>query len=184
MLKGLEENNIKINTDYEKLDDLVKEIKSNPISYRTEDVHKAISNPIATIDRIFSRNEGSGLLSEIQYNLGLRYSEAKELLQNSEIYIRNFKVEHLKGKGNHEYRLKEITRELANKILGFKGRIPSLATYNKHIKCTAGNEDKSSHSFRYSYVEKSNNLGLSHKYISKEINHHRLEITRYYLQRA
>lgn len=182
MLKGLEYNNINIPLDYSSLDDKVKSIK-NDVAVDLKNIHKSIVNPQETINAL-SHNEAVSLVTEIQYNLGFRVSEARELLKNPQKYVNDNKIENLKGKGNHIYPIKEIVQSLMHKILSFIGKVPSVDYVNKCIKKTKENKDKSSHGFRYAYVKELHDLGYSASEISKEINHHRIDITRYYLNRC
>lgn len=83
--------------------------------------------------------------------------------------------------------MKEISQSLVSKIEAIEKHI-SKSTYMTDLK----SEDITSHDFRYSFASNTYNeqieQGKSHQealiFTSKEMNHHRGEITRYYLSRA
>ena len=98
------------------------------------------------------------------------------------------KLEGVIGKGNHEYAPKEISYQLAQEIQKMEN-IPHYNTYNKDLKEVGINR---SHDFRVTYakdlLQHKLEQGISYKValkeVSQEINHHRPEMTEYYLARA
>ena len=129
-------------------------------------------------------------IAKLQAETGLRVNEAMEVVRNFEKYYNpeNNTLEGVIGKGNHEYAPKEISYQLAQEIQKMEN-IPHYNTYNKDLKEVGINR---SHDFRVTYAK---NL-LEHKLeqgtpykealkeVSQEINHHRPEMTEYYLARA
>jgi len=192
MMKGLEESNVTINpAGREALEEarvIIKEIPKE--DFRSG---RAFENPQSVIDKIYDIRFEAGVLAQIQYETGFRISEAYELVQNPDRYINGNKVEGIVGKGNHQYYTKEISKDLAIKIGATdKNNIPTDKSYSSFIKEAAGNEKAIPHDFRLSYVkeqyEKKIDAGMAKKEalreVSREVNHYRAEITRYYLARA
>jgi hypothetical protein len=186
-LEGLKESNIDMSFDKSSLNDFVAEAKAEATNDIT--TGRAIENVDTVIDNLHDKSFGSGVLAEIQNELGLRVSEAHELAQNPQTYInhQDNTVEGLVGKGNHEYMPKEISAELISKIESIE-ELPALRTYQEHLS----EQNITSHDFRYTYAnrEMEDKLmrGTEHNQalaeVSQELNHNREDITNYYLARA
>ena len=92
------------------------------------------------------------------------------------------------GKGNHQYAPKLINYQLAQEIQKMEN-IPHYNTYNKDLKEVGVNR---SHDFRVTYakdllqqkLEEGKEYKEALKEVSEEINHHRPEMTEYYLNRT
>ena len=175
MLKGLQEANITILADRSIFDKKIEEIKEN---YTPEIQNgRAITNVDQVLTNIYQTRYESGVIAEVQRELGFRLREAHELVKNHEQYINNNEVSGIIGKGNHIYDTKCISTELVAKIEQCEN-IPAISTYNDHLT----KENISSHDFRYTFV-KENMHELSKNELSKELNHKRDEITNYYITR-
>ena len=189
MVQGLQESNITVPVDKSFFDNKVREIKElQPIP--EVQAGRAINNVDNVISALYDKRYESGVLAEVQNTLGLRISEARELINNPESYIYNGEVSGLIGKGNHEYISKEISIQLEVKI-SLVEHIPSQNTYRNDIsEATAG--EHTAHDFRYSYAEREFatkiKAGMAYhdalKGVSEGLNHSREEMTNYYLIRA
>lgn len=126
------------------------------------------------------------------HELGIRSSESIRLLNEPDRYIierdGGLFVEGLIGKGNHVYDPKEISSELVYKIEQID-KMPSYSTLYRDLKELGVN----AHGFRYGYAKEQLENKLSHeaksyhdslKEVSKELNHHREEMTNYYINRS
>ena len=176
LVQGLEEKNIDMPINKEVFRELtaeVKEIPPPPI-----ETGRSIDNVDTKIEQIYDNRFESAVIAECQRELGLRVSEAHELVNNHERYINNGEVEGLVGKGNHTYDNKEISPELQAKIEQCEN-IPSLSTYFRDLKEIG--IDKS-HDLKYTFVKENMNE-LSRKELSKELNHKREEMTDRYIVR-
>ena len=97
-------------------------------------------------------------------------------------------MEGVVGKGNHEYQPKEISSQLAKEIQKIDN-LPHYNTYSKDLKEVGIDR---SHDFRVTYakdlleqkLEQGKEYREALKEVSQEINHHRAEMTEYYLSRA
>ena len=190
LLKCLREVNITISNSgikaVEEIREYAKTMKK--IDRRTD---RAIKNVEKTLDRLYSRDFGVGVLAEVQVRLGLRTSEAYELVQNFKQYYNNGVISGLKGKGNHVYVNKQIGKDLAQRIKAVT-KLPGNDRYLKEIKEVTGNKEAVAHDFRYTFAkQKYNELkqqGKSEKQalreVSRELNHYRENITKYYLKGA
>jgi len=176
MIEGLKETNIIIPADKRVFDEKVQEIKANDT--REIETGRAIENVDKVIENIYQERFESGVIAEVQRELGLRVSEAHELVSNPEKYItENGTVEGLIGKGNHEYIAKDISMELQAKIEQCDN-IPAIRTYQEDLE----KQNISSHDFRYTFV-KEHMHELSKEELSKELNHNRAEMTDRYIAR-
>ena len=178
LVEGLKEANVDINVDKSVFNAKTQEIKEN---YKPEiETGRAISNVNERIENLYNRRYESGVIAEVQRELGIRVSEARELIINSDKYIKNDEVQGLVGKGNHEYQAKDISQELQAKINECKkDKIPSKSTYIRDLKEVG---IPKTHDFRYTYVKE--NLGdMTKEELSKELNHNREEMTDRYIAR-
>ncbi len=189
MIQGLQENNISVSIDKSYFDSKVTDIKSSAVNdnIRTD---RAIVNVDRVINDLYSQRYESGVIAEVQLNLGLRISEAVELVQNHNNYINGNEVIGLTGKGNHTYEPKEISRELIAKIEAVEN-LPHQNTYRNDIAETTNNQH-TPHDFRYNYAVKEFEQKLESgtpyhqalQEVSEGLNHSREEMTHYYLNRA
>ena len=144
------------------------------------------------VGKLYERDPGAGLLADIQHSLGLRISEARELATHPGDYIRGGEVVGLVGKGRHEYAPKEISPHLAARIKEIDGRLPSDKAYTQHIRDVTGKAEARPHDFRVTYardqmqqrIENGTPYREALREVSRELNHHRESMTRYYLARA
>lgn len=188
MIQGLNEVNVSIPIDKEYFNDKINEIKSitekEPIK-----INRAIKNVSSFIQNLYDKRFESGVLAQIQYELGFRVSEAIKLISNPLNYIKNNSVTGMIGKGNHKYHNKIISKELQSKISIIEN-IPSQNTYRNDIKELSSKY--STHSLRYNYAKNEFNKkieqGISYKQALKEVseglNHSRIEMSKWYLLRA
>jgi integrase len=190
MLRGLQESNVSIDLDKTYFDQKVAEIKEMP----SEEVitGRAVKDVENVIKELYSTRYESGVISEVQYSLGLRVSEAIELVQNHEKYINHNEVVGLVGKGNHTYEPKDISPQLVAKIMTAEN-IPSQSTYRNDLSEVTDNQH-TPHDFRYSYAEREYHSKIEDgveyhqalKEVSEGLNHslERESMTIYYLKRA
>jgi integrase len=187
MIQGLQESNVSVNLDKNYFNNIVTEIKLMPV----EDVitGRAIKDVDHVIKELYSARYESGVISEVQYSLGLRINEAIELVKNYEKYIENGEVVELIGKGNHKYEPKEISPQLVAKI-ALVEHVPSQGTYRNDLsEVTDGQHTP--HDFRYSYAEREYHSKIEDgveyhqalREVSEGLNHSREEMTNYYLKR-
>ena len=143
---------------------------------------------------LYEKNFSSGVIAEVQSSLGLRISEAYEVVRNFDNYYNaeNNTIEGLIGKANHEYMPKTIGYDLVQKIEAIHNNnapIPSPSSYREDLKEVG---IPKSHDLRITYAkdlyESLKDRGYSEREalreVSRELNHNRLEITKYYLARA
>lgn len=187
MISGLQQSNIDVPCDKSIFDDMVAQAKEMPSIEQVEG--RAIDNAEQVIEALYEQRFESGVIADVQLELGLRISEAFELVSNPDKYINEADnlVEGIVGKGNHVYNDKEISDELISKIKAVN-ELPSQRTYNNDLNV----HNITSHDFRYSYardeVEKRLAQGYSYKEVlksvSEDLNHSRESMTEYYLRRS
>ena len=177
-IESLQDNNISIEARKEDFNSLVNEIKANDQSVINQG--RAITNPMEVINNLNDRNFSHSVVAEVQLNLGLRVSEAVEVVNNVDRYLneRNGTLEGIIGKGGREYIPKEISGELVAKIRD--SEIVDKREYQRDLQ----EEGVKSHDFRYTYAKAKDEEGLSKAEISEQLNHTREDITNYYLRRA
>lgn len=176
-VQSLNDNNITIDVDKNVINEFVKEVKETDLG--NFETGRAIQGKGALIDAMYSKHYNSGVLAEIQLEMGYRVSEAHELLHNHEKYINNGLVNDLVGKGGRVYNEKEISSELVAKIEAVE-KNSSISQYQKDLK----KEDIKSHDLRITHAKDLHDSGASKREISEALNHSREEITNYYLSRA
>jgi len=189
MLEGLKESNVTIPIHREYFDAKVSAIKEI-IPAQDIQTNRAIENVAQVIKDLYNQRYESGVLADIQNTLGIRVSEAIELLKCPNKYIANGEVTQLVGKGNHVYETKEITPELVAKI-NLAENIPHENTFRNDLSNITQGE-YTPHAFRYTYAEREFHTkveaGIAYhtalKEVSISLNHAREEMTRYYLLRA
>jgi len=177
MVESLSDNNINTSVERDNLDNLVRDVKADaPGPFET---NRALNDKEQLINSMYDKHYNSGVLAEIQLELGYRVSEAHELLHNSDKYINDNSVCGLIGKGGREYQEKEISQTLQAKIEAVE-KDSSVSQYQKDLQ----EENIKSHDLRITYAKELDDLGASKSEISEALNHSREEITNYYLARA
>lgn len=190
MVQGLEEKNITVTVDRAYFDDTVKDIKST--TDRAAMVTGRAINDTDTFISSIERDE-TRLFAETILDTGFRASEAYELITNPTEHIAfngdgTATVFDIVGKGGQEYDDKIISGDLAVSILEKSDSIPSISTIRDDLR----ELDVRPHDLRYTYArdefEERIAGGMDReqalKEVSEELNHHRTEITEYYLARA
>jgi len=192
LLKGLEQANITIpanpsNNDF--LQDFRETFREEMKKLEVES-GRYIENLEQKLEELKEIRYESYTIAKLQTETGLRVNEAMEVVRNFEKYYNpeNNTLEGVIGKGNHEYAPKEISYQLAQEIQKMEN-IPHYNTYNKDLKEIGINR---SHDFRVTYakdllqqrLEEGKEYKEALREISKEINHHRAEMTQYYLNRV
>ena len=150
---------------------------------------RAIVNPDKVIDKLYQARYESGVIAQVQRELGFRTSEAIELVKNYEKYISENTISGVVGKGNHVYADKYISTELKIKIEAV-GKVPYEDTYRNDFK-EATDGQHIPHDMRFTFakeqMEKNISNGSSYenslKQISVSLNHVSKERTLYYLSR-
>lgn len=187
MLQGLAEKNIDIPVTNEFFNQKVAEIKEIPAQEII--TGRAIKDVDNVIKELYSTRYESGVIAEVQSTLGVRISEAIELVQNHEKYIEHGEVIGLIGKGNHAYNPKPISPQLIAKINSSEN-IPSQATFRNDLSAITDNQH-TPHDFRYSYADREYHSKIQNgveyhqalKEVSQGLNHSREQMTNYYLKR-
>jgi hypothetical protein len=192
MLKGLEQSRIDIPANPSQNDflkDFREEFRSEMKELEVES-GRYIDNLKEKLENLQELRYESYVVAKIQSQTGLRVNEAIEVAKNFEKYYNqeNSTLNGVIGKGNHEYQAKQISQNLAMEIRKME-YIPHYNTYNKDLKAVGIDR---SHNFRVTYakdlLENKLEQGISYKEalkeVSEEINHHRIEMTEYYLNRA
>lgn len=187
MVDSLRDNNINVNLDKKVFDDVVIQAKREDTGvFKT---NRSIDDKNEIIKNLYNKHYSSGVIAEVQLTLGYRVSEAEDVVYNLNRYLNEDSREltGVIGKGGQEYTPKTISHELIEKIRLINHKY-SHSTYMNDLK----EQWISSHDFRYTFAldlynqltrnGESENEAL--KIVSKELNHHRSEITKYYLKRA
>jgi len=191
LLKGLEQANVTIPANLE--NDFLKDFRE---TFREEmkeleiESGRYIDNLQEKLEALQEIRYESYVVAKLQAETGLRVSEAMEVVKNFDKYYneQNQTLEGVIGKGNHEYQPKEISYQLAQEIQKIEN-VPHYNTYNQDLKEVGIDR---SHNFRVTYakdlLEHKLEQGIDYKEalkeVSEEINHHRPEMTEYYLARA
>jgi hypothetical protein len=190
LVQGLQSKNIDIVLEKNYFDEKIERLREEG-NIRKIKTNQAITNIQQIINKIYDIRYETGVYSETMYQLGIRSSEAIELIKNPSEYITvhngKYEVCHLIGKGNHQYNFKIISVSLVNKIEQIK-KIPSKSTLHRDLKSVGINSHQLRYTFAKEHTEKLYKYGLEHKKVlkevSKELNHKRGEMTNYYLRRA
>lgn len=187
MLQGLKSKNITIPVSKDVFDSKVKEIKEN--STNEIITGRAVQDPTEVISNLYEKRFESGVLAQIQNELGVRVSESYKIASDIDRYYNpnSGTIEELVGKGNHVYAPKQISDALVAKIRVIND-LPSQNTYRNDLK----EHGIKSHDFRYTYVKKEFSEKIENgveykkalKEVSKEINHKRASMTLRYLVRV
>jgi len=192
LLKGLEQANITIPANPSNNDFLkdFRETFREEIKQLEIESGRYIENLDQKLEELKEIRYESYVIAKLQAETGLRVNEAMEVVKNFEKYYNpeNNTLEGVIGKGNHEYAPKEISYQLAQEIQKMEN-IPHYNTYNRDLKEVGINR---THDFRVTYakdllqhkLEQGKDYKVALKEVSQEINHHRPEMTEYYLARA
>ena len=148
-----------------------------------------IQNLDQKLDELKEVKYESYVIAKIQATTGLRVNEAREVARNLNDYYnpQSSELVGVIGKGNHEYSPKFIDDKLVLEIKKMEN-IPHYNTYRQDLKEVGINR----HDFRVTYskklfqqkLESGTSYKKALKQVSKEINHHRIEMTVYYLNRV
>jgi hypothetical protein len=192
LLKGLEQANITIPANPSH-NDFLKDFRE---TFRSElktleiESGRYIQNLNQKLVELREIRYESYVIAKLQSETGLRVNEALEVAKNFPNYYnpQNSTLEGVIGKGNHEYAPKTISYQLAQEIQKLE-KIPHYNTYRNDLQAVGINR---SHDFRVTYakdlLENKLEQGIEYKEalkeVSQEINHHRPEMTEYYLARA
>jgi hypothetical protein len=192
MLKGLEQTKVNISQEAKEV------LKGYTSDYRTEfnatkedyETGRAIQDTQNFLSNLNDIRESSAIVAELQLETGLRATEALEVAKNFNDYYNptTQELSGIIGKGGQEYYSKEISSDLAEKLQNLSGNAPSYTTYYRDI----AERQHKTHDLRITYTQNHYSTlreqGYTHtealKLTSKELNHHRESITRYYLNRA
>lgn len=177
MIESLKDNNISISSSATDYNDRVHELHRNVGDYETG---RALGDREDFLNQIYEKSFESGVVAELQLELGYRVAEAHEIVSNFDRYINNYNgtLEGVIGKGGREYIPKNISQDLQAKIRDMDGE--SKRSYQQNLQDLG----VKSHDLRYTFAKEAHENGLSASEISEELNHSRLEITEYYLARA
>lgn len=184
MVQGLQQVNVSIDLDGQFFNDQMAiysdgAVRSDPLQ---------IDPSIVPSDVIAQLPQSSAVIAQLQYETGYRVSEACIVLNNIEHYLNDLKIMQVQGKGGQMIKEKIISLELRLMMLRLQRdmlRIPHQSSYYRVLQ----RFNMRSHSFRAFYIkelyEKKRAEGMSHikacLFVSKEVNHHRIEIVEYYL---
>jgi hypothetical protein len=192
LLKGLEQSKVTIPAQPSKnnfLRDFREQFREEmrELKFKTG---RYINNLEQKLDNLQNIRNESYVVAKLQSQTGLRVAEAMEVVKNFEKYYNqeNSTLNGVIGKGNHMYQPKEISNQLALEIKKMEN-IPNYKTYSRDLKNIG---IPRSHDLRLTYaknlLDKKLEQGVEYKEalkeVSKEINHHRAEITKYYLRRV
>ena len=192
LLKGLEQAKITIPANPSQNDFLkdFREIFREEMKQLEIESGRYIQNIEQKLDALREIRYESYVIAKIQYETGFRINEALKVAKNFSNYYnpKTNTLDGVIGKGNHEYAPKPISYQLVKEIQKMEN-IPHYNTYNKDLKAVGINR---SHDFRVTYakdllqqkLEEGKEYKEALREVSKEINHHRPEMTAYYLNRA
>ena len=192
MIRGLREANISIS---DRADRAIERMRHEVKGWDRAEarVDRAFSRPDQVVEKMYEIKRESGVIAQIQRETGFRTSEAYRLAREPEKYLHDGKITGMIGKGNHQYADKQISKELREELRRIDPeKLPSKETYTAHIRQASGREDAVPHDWRYTYarekMEEKIAQGKDYKEaareVSREMNHHREEMTEYYLAKA
>ncbi len=186
LIDGLKANKVNISVEKDIFNKFVSRVKSEAKVDPIIKQNRNIKNLDTVIEKLSQKNQGFETVAEVQSELGIRVSEALELVSNPSYYIaKDYSVNNLTGKGGFVYSQKQISSELVKSIgAGIDIRYSSYQAALKEQNIT-------SHDLRYTYVKNRMSTLLNTKsykealkIVSEEINHHRSSITEYYLSQT
>ena len=189
LVQGLQQSNVTINLHTEFFTEVVNSYKEEAIE-KGEQIGepKLVTTTYHPTDVVALLPENMATIAQLQYETGLRVSEAYTVINDLEKHLNNLRLHSVHGKGGQIYQDKIISLQLKIMLLKLKAQdkaLPHQSTYYRHLQ----EYKMASHDLRAFYVkelyeEKIEN-GFSHieacRFISAEINHHRVQITEYYL---
>jgi len=191
LIQGLKETNIDVPIDRDYFDKKMDELRSQE-NWKTEvKKNQAVQNPKEVIAKLYEKRFETGVYANTLNQLGIRSAESIRLLTSPKSYLTkrdgSIFVENLKGKGNHIYSPIEIHPNLAYQILQIKN-MPSYSTLYRDLKSV----DVKAHGFRYLFaklnLDKELKSGKGYRKaliaVSKQLNHHRADVTSGYVKRA
>lgn len=189
LINGLKETGVSIALEKETINTLVKDIKEDYKPTPPSEISKSFNDVNGVVEKLYEKSFEYGVLGELLKETGLRHSEAVSVLENPQKHILLNTLHSIQGKGGFIYKDKQINESLVSRIYQAENIPNHKSFYNAINSIESG---KSSHSFRYSYVKEQLQLKLTQNIpykvalaqISKEINHHRTHITKYYLNRC
>ena len=186
LLKGLEHANIKIDSDYDSIaknltKELQKQSKEQPIKTGR---YISKSEFQKNIQKLPLRMQP---IAHLQYRYAFRVEEALKIARSPEKYIKNNKIVGVQGKGGRIYKQKRISQAMKKDL-----QKPLKISKSGYQKAVNRAFDKKNHDLRLSYAKnlvdqmrkEGNSLLSSLRTTAEELNHSRLEITRYYLART
>lgn len=189
MIQGLQQVNVSVNIDVSFFNEIVGDYREDALS-RGESIGepKLVTTPYHPTEVIDSLKTPLSVIAQLQYETGLRVSEAYAVINDLERHLNDLRLHSVQGKGGQIYRDKIISLELRLALLKVQAeqlKIPHQSTYYRHLQ----RYDMCSHDIRAFYAkelyEQKIDEGCTHvkacAFVSKEINHHRIEITEYYL---
>lgn len=190
LIQGLQQSNISIDVDISFFNERVGAYREYA-AFNGEPIGepKQVTTHFHPTEVIASLDEPLSIVAQLQYETGIRVSEAYDVINNLEKHLDELRLlKNIVGKGGQKYQAKIITLELRLMLLKLsqsQTRLPVQSTYYRQLQ----KFDMCSHDIRAYYTkelyEQKKAEGLSHieacLFVSKEINHHRIEITEYYL---
>jgi len=188
LLCGLEQKNITIDKDTkDTLNTFTKAFREDFNNVKNDfKTDRAIADKDTFLSDLKDKRESSYIVASLQLEAGFRVSEAIEVVNNPNKYIKDNGISGVIGKGGQEYNIKEISTSLVNSISRLDSNI-NYSTYQKDLK----ELDISSHDCRITYaldtfreLEQKVSKEEALKTVSQELNHFRTSITSYYLKRA
>ena len=189
LVQGLQQSNISIDLDVGYFTEQVSIYKEEAIERGdTFGEPKMITTTYHPTEIINELNSPFDVIAQVQHETGFRVSEAYDVINKLEQHLDDLKLHSVKGKGGQMYNAKFISLELKIMLLKLKAQniqLPHKSTYYRHLQKFG----MASHDIRAFYTkelyEEKRKKGLSHieacRFVSKEINHHRTQITEYYL---
>jgi len=190
LLTGLEQKNISINKEVKgTINTLYKGFKEDFNSVRNDfKTNRAIVDKDSFLSDLKDKRYSSYVVASLQLATGLRINEAIEVANNLDKYLKDNEIVGVVGKGGQEYNSKEISNNLVNKIEKLDKSV-NYSTYQSDLKSL--DNDMTSHDLRITYaqelfevLEQRVSKEEALQTVSKELNHHRISITSYYLKRA
>jgi len=189
LVQGLQQSNISIDLDVGFFSEQVSIYKEEAIERgETFGEPRAVTTSYHPTEVVQELNHPLGVVAQLQYETGFRVSEAYDVIQNLERHLHDLELRGVKGKNGQMYRDKIISLRLKIMLLKLRGeqtKLPVQSTYYRHLQRFG----MVSHDIRAFYTkelyDEKIEEGFSHveacRFVSKEINHHRIQITEYYL---
>lgn len=199
MLQGLEQANISIPVGIDFFNTQVATYKEDALE-RGEVFNTPLQvvSPFTPMEVIEQLPFASSCLAQLQYETGFRVSEAYAVIENLESHLEDLKIKAVQGKGGQFYQEKIISLELKLMLLKLQReqmQLPNRVTYYRQLQLF----NMRSHDLRAYYAkelyettlaelkqqqpENSHVEALALAIVSEAINHHRPEITLYYLDK-